>query len=470
MKKLLFPTFLVILVLIIAACNPQNDYLKAKWNEAEQIVKNLKAPQFPDKSFNIMEFGAENDSTFDSRDAIQKAIDKCTEVGGGTVIVPMGKYYSGGSIFLKNNTNLHFEEGTILYFSVNPADYLPVVLSRWEGVECYNYSALIYAVGKSNIAITGKGILHGKASSDNWWSWKGISKYGWQEGMPSQNDEAGRPTLLNMNNIDIDVTKRVFGDGAYLRPNFVQFINCQNVLIEGVTFKDSPMWILNPVLCENVIVRGVTLMGFGPNNDGCDPESCKNVLIEDCFFNTGDDCIAIKSGRNNDGRRINVPAENIIVRNCTMHEGHGGVVLGSEISGGAKNIFAENCKMDSPNLDRAIRIKTNHFRGGNIEDIFVRNIEVGEVKEAVVKMNLRYDIKNEGGTKFYPTLKNVYIQNITASKSKYAFYFDGLPESKISNVFIDNCKFTGMQKDAYINNIENFEATEVYINKKLYRF
>ena len=163
------------------------------------------------------------------------------------------------------------------------------------------------------------------------------------------------------------------------------------MLIEGVTFTNSPMWIINPVLCENVTVRGVTVDSHGPNNDGCDPESCRNVLIEDCVFDTGDDCIAIKSGRNADGRRIGVPSENIIIRDCQMKDGHGGVVLGSEMSGGIRNVFVENCEMDSPNLDRAIRLKSNSLRGGYLENLFVRNVKVGQVADAVVRINLNYD-------------------------------------------------------------------------------
>src|SRR5205823_3301880 len=177
----------------------------------------------------------------------------------------------------------------------------------------------------------------------------------------------------------------------YLRPNFIQPYRCRNVLIEGVTIVRSPMWEINPTLCTNVTVRGVTINSHGPNNDGCDPDSCRDVLIEGCTFDTGDDCIAIKSGRNADGRRLHVPSENIIVRGCRMKDGHGGVTVGSEISGHVRNVFAENCRMDSPNLETALRIKNNAARGGLLENFYFRNLTIGQVIHAVVTIDFNYE-------------------------------------------------------------------------------
>ena len=199
-----------------------------------------------------------------------------------------------------------------------------------------------------HIAITGSGTFDGQAGKNAWWDWKASG------GKDSE-------TLRQMGEDDVAAANRRFGAGHQLRPNFVQPHGCRNVLIEGVTFVNSPMWILNPVLCQNVTVRGVTVSSHGPNNDGCNPESCRDVLIENCTFDTGDDCIAIKSGRNADGRRIGVPSENIIIRGCPMKDGHGGVVLGSEMSGGIRNVFVEDCVMGSPNLERAIRLKVQFF-------------------------------------------------------------------------------------------------------------
>ena len=223
------------------------------------------------------------------------------------------------------------------------------------------------------------------------------------------------------------------------------------------------MWILNPVLCENVTIRGVTVDSHGPNNDGCDPESCRNVLIENCTFDTGDDCIAIKSGRNADGRRVGVPSENIIIRGCTMRDGHGGVVLGSEMSGGIQNVFVENCKMESPHLERAIRLKSNSSRGGYLKNLYVRNIQVGQVADAVVRINLNYE-KDRG--EHYPTVENIYIDGIVSEKSKYPFYFAGLDQAKIRHVVIDNCTFRNVDKPSVIENVEDISLRNFHMVPK----
>jgi polygalacturonase len=225
----------------------------------------------------------------------------------------------------------------------------------------------------------------------------------------------------------VPVAERVFGDGTFMRPNFIQPYRCQNVLIEGVTILNSPMWEINPVLCRNVTVRGVTVRSHGPNNDGCDPESCRDVLIERCTFDTGDDCIALKSGRNADGRRLNRPIENVIIRDCQMRDGHGGVVIGSEISGGARNIFTERCRMDSPRLDRALRFKTNAERGGVIERVAMRDVTVGEVAEAIVTADFYYEEGDTGA--FTPVLRDIEVTRVTSRKSKYAFLLKGYERS-----------------------------------------
>jgi polygalacturonase len=307
-----------------------------------------------------------------------------------------------------------------------------------------NYSPLVYAFEQENIAITGKGTFDGQAGPTHWWPWKGQSGSGPNQGADSQ-------ALRQMSEDNVPAAGREFGVGHYLRPNFVQPYRCRNVLIEGVTFTNSPMWVLNPVLCENVTVGGVTVVSHGPNNDGCNPESCRDVLIENCTFDTGDDCIAVKSGRNADGRRIGVPSENIVVRGCTMKDGHGGVVLGSEMSGGIRNVFVEDCAMDSPNLDRAIRLKSNSMRGGYLENLFVRNIRVGQVKEAVVRINLQYD-KDRG--EHYPVVRNLHIQDVTAKKSGRPFYLVGLENAKIENVVIEDCTFENAAKPSVFEHVD----------------
>lgn len=445
------PIILTILICsLLISCKEENP-----WNQAEIILSAISEPSFGEKEYSIADFGAIGDSLTLNTDAINKAITTCSENGGGTVIVPAGTFLTG-AIHLKSNVNLHLSDSSVLSFSINPQDYLPVVLTRWEGINCYNYSPLIYSIGTENIAITGKGLLQGNGSKTNWWPWSGGKKHGWEEGMNSQHLPYARPMLTTYNKENVPVEDRKMGEGFYLRPQFINFINCKNVLISDLTIENSPFWIIHPTLCENVIVRGVSVNSMGPNNDGCDPESCKNVLIENCMFNTGDDCIAIKSGRDNDGRKAdNLPSENIIVRNCEMKNGHGGVVIGSEVSGGARNIFVENCTMDSPMLDRAIRLKTNSNRGGYIENVYVRNVTVGEVSQSVLHINLLYDIKREGTDTLYPTVRNVYMENVTSQKSQYGIFIDGIEgQDCISNIQLKNCNFLGVTDGNSIKNSE----------------
>jgi polygalacturonase len=309
-------------------------------------------------------------------------------------------------------------------------------------MECYNYSPLIYAYDAEDIAITGEGVLDGQAAKENWWPWKGDTEDGWQSGMPHQ--KPARQRLGKMTADGTPVEDRRFGEGDYLRPGFIEPFKCRNVLIEGVRILRSPMWELHPVLCTNVTVRGVRISTHGPNNDGCDPEACKDVLIEECVFDTGDDCIAIKSGRNNDGRRINVPSENIIIRRCTMKDGHGGVTIGSEISGGCRNVFVEDCVMDSPNLDRAIRFKSNAVRGGVVENIFVRNLKVGTVKDAALQIDFVYEEGAKGPHK--PVVRNLVIENMSVGNAKRVLDVQGFPGSEISGVRIYHSDFGGISK------------------------
>ncbi len=460
---------LIIVTLIVPAffikCtnnNSQND----PWKTANSIVEAIGSVSFKDTTYNIIKYGAIADGKRLNTAVINSTIEMCSINGGGTVLVPEGTYLTG-AIHLEDNVNLKVEKGATLLFSVNPKDYLPVVKTSWEGIFCYNYSPLIYAYGKKNIALTGEGTVNGMAKPENWWRLKGKTKYGWKEGMESQLDSVGQPLLNQYNKDQTPVEDRQMGKGHYLRPHFIQFYECTNALIEGITVEDSPFWVIHPVLCENLTIRGVTVNSNGPNNDGCDPESCKNVLIENCVFNTGDDCIALKSGRDEDGRAMNRPIENVVIRNCMMKNGHGGVVLGSEISSGCKNIFVENCEMNSPELDRAIRIKTNNNRGGVTENIYIRNLNVGQVKEAIVRINCSYDSR-EGQGNFIPVVKNIYISNVQSQKAQMALKLEGLEGEKcIKNIHIENCSFNGVKEDNVIKYVESLNMNSVHINDEL---
>ena len=399
-----------------------------EWAQVPQILARIVAPTFPARDFDITKFGAVADGKTDCTAAIAKAIDACAEAGGGSVIVPAGEFLTG-AIHLKSNVDLHLEKNSVLKFSTDPNAYLPVVFTRFEGTELYNLSPLIYALGQSNIAVTGEGTLDGQADESNWLAWKNSSS---------------RKQLTKMAEDNVPVEQRQFGVNNHLRPDFIEFNRCQNILIEGVKIRRSPMWELHPLLCTNVTVRGVDIFSHGANNDGCDPESCRDVLIEKCIFDTGDDCIAIKSGRNADGRRVNVPSENLIIRDSTMRDGHGGVTIGSEISGSCSNVFVENCEMSSPNLVCALRLKSNAMRGGVLQNIFMRNVNVGLVKDSVLQIDFLYEEGARGD--FKPVAHNVVMENIEVAQTPRVLNVKGFPAASITDVRIYNSSFKQIKK------------------------
>ena len=444
-----------------------NDPSKEQWKKMQTIIKSIKYPTFQNKVYNILKYGAQSNTSFDNTEAITKAIQECTKNGGGTVVVPKGKYLSS-AIHLENNVNLHLDKDAEILFSTNPKDYYPLVHTSFEGTELMNYSPLVYAYQKKNVAITGEGTLNGQATNENWWPWCNSEQYGWKKGTPSQADPLNRLRLVEMAENNIPVSERFFGEGHYLRPNFVEFFECKSILIQDITIINAPFWVIHPIKSENLIVDGVNINSHGPNNDGCDPEYSKNVIIKNCTFNTGDDCIAIKSGRDADGRRVAMKSENIIVQNCTMYDGHGGVTIGSEISGGVSNVYVENCKMNSPNLDIAIRLKTNSKRGGLIENFYVRNIEVGQVKEAVLKADMFYNVhSNQNGT-FIPRIENIYLENVKVKNGgKYSILAKGYKESPIKNITLENVTIENVKQPYSIENVNNLKFINTYINGKL---
>ena len=448
MKRML-RLFLLALLMPMAAV--ANDWDDAKYRQIEQSIR---MPAFADKEYLITKFGAKTDATAaQNQKAIQKAIDKCSKKGGGRVVVPAGSTFLTGALQLKSGVNLEVQEGAVLQFAFEPELY-PIVETSWEGLDCYNLSPCLYAFQAEDIALSGKGTIDGGGSRDTWWPWCGAAHYGWKEGIVSQKLEA-RPRLLKNGEDGIPMRdeqgrptkERTFGPQDGLRPQLVCFNQCQRVLIEDVTLLASPFWVIHPLKSTDVIVRRVHINNDGPNGDGCDPESCDRVLIEDCYFNTGDDCIAIKSGRNRDGRERGMPSQNIIIRRCQMKNGHGGVVIGSEISGGCKNVFAHDCTMDSPNLDRVLRIKTNSCRGGIIENIFVKDVKVGQCGESVLKINLDYEHNEVCCRGNYPTVRNVLMENVTCEKSKYGVQIIGLQEDTyVYDIDVRNCRFNGVQQ------------------------
>ena len=439
----------ILQLLLLCLIVPSIAQAKA-WDEEEykRIEQSIKAPTFPEKDFLITKYGAKTtNSAAQNQKAINKAIAACSKKGGGRVIVPSGTFVTG-AITLLSHVNLVVEKDAVLKFAFEP-DLYPIVPTRWEGIDCRNLSPCIYAYKQTDIAVTGEGTIDGSGANNTWWPWNGNPRFGFKEGMISQRG-GSRARLLKNAEDGVPMDQRIFTKEDGLRPQLINFYLCENILMENLTLLNSPFWVIHPLLSKNITVRGMKIINDGPNGDGCDPESCDGVLIENCFFNTGDDCIAIKSGRNNDGRLWDKPSENIIIRNCEMKNGHGGVVIGSEISGGCRNVYAENNVMDSPELERVVRIKTNTCRGGVIENINARNIKVGVCKESVLKINLDYEPKEICCRGFVPTVRNVNIENITCEKSKYGVQIIAL--DSVCNVYdinVKDCHFNGVKDGNY---------------------
>lgn len=435
----------LLLALLLPACA-----FAAGWddNEYKRIEQSIQLPKIAERQFLITSFGAKTTATAaQNQKAINKVISLVSKKGGGKVIIPKGTWNTG-AIELKNHVNLVLEEGATLHFAFEPKLY-PLVRTSWEGLACWNYSPCIYAYKATDIAITGKGTIDGGGNNDTFWQWNGSPRFGYKEGVTKESQKLGsRSKLLKMAEDGVPFDERKFGMGYGLRPQLVNMVHCERILIKDVKMINSPFWVIHPLLSKNITVDGVYVWNEGPNGDGCDPEACENVLIQNCVFHTGDDCIAIKSGRNNDGRLWNQPSKNIIIRNCKMEDGHGGVVIGSEISGGCENVYAENCVMDSPHLERILRIKTNNCRGGQVQNINMRNVVVGQCKEAVVKINLDYEKKEICYRGFEPIVNNVNVENVTCQKSDYGVLIIG--RDSLENVYdinIKNCKFDGVVKE-----------------------
>jgi polygalacturonase len=399
------------------------------WQRVPSILARIKPPAFPDRTFQLTEYAVARGGAPEWTGAFRAAIGACHAAGGGRVLVPPGEYLTG-PIHLKSNVELHVSKGAVLSFAQDPAQYLPPVLTRYEGNDCYSYSPFIYARDQQNVAITGGGIIDGQANSSAW--------------LEMDDRTADQEQLRAMADEGVPVEKRIFGRGRNLRPNLVQFYRCTGVLIEGVTLRNGPMWTVHPVLCKNVTVRGITIFSEVPNGDGVDPESCSDVLIKDCTFQTRDDAVVLKAGRNADGRRVPVPCENVVVQGCRVNGGledtRNGFAVGSEMSAGVRNVFFEDCVV-SGRL-RGISLKTNTRRGGFIEDIYFRNLRFHDLGGPVLLADLGFG--SETGPHSV-RVRNIELRRSTADGAGRLFKIEPARGVTLANGTIADGKFLNMR-------------------------
>jgi polygalacturonase len=368
---------------------------------ADRIVASVRRPWFPPRVFPVTRFGAVGDGATKNTAAFAAAIAACHRAGGGHVLVPPGSFLTG-AIHLLSDVDLHVSRGATILFSQDPNDYLPVVFTRWQGIELMNYSPFIYCYGQRNVAVTGRGTLDGQADTGPWWGWKSLEN----------NDFS---TLEAMADDNVPVSQRVFGAGHFLPPPMIQPFASDRVLLQGVTVINSPFWHLNPNLCTNVTVDGLTISSAGPNTDGCDPESCDGVVVQNVTYDTGDDCMAIKAGRDADGRRVDVPCQNVVVQHCNFANGHGGITIGSEMTGGVKDVYARDLTMNSANLQAGHRIKTNTLRGGYVLNTNVYRVTAGTVGGPLLKIEGQYGAQTGP---FTPEVSGITLADWTVDACK----------------------------------------------------
>ncbi|WP_431242070.1 glycoside hydrolase family 28 protein [Flavobacterium sp. P21] len=413
----------------------------------DSIIKRIQLPIIPAYQVNVVKLGAKGDSVSNNKPAFDKAMALCKKNNGGTIIVPKGTYKLNGPIHFESNINLKIEKGAKIKFSDNPKDY-PMVLTSWEGTMLYNYSPLIYAYECSNIAITGEGTIDGEGGN----VWKSFKK----------KEEAGKNRSRDMNHNNVALTERKFGDGYFLRPQMIQFFNCKNILVENIRIENSPFWCLHLLKSQSVTIRGISYKSLNFNNDGIDPEYSKDVLIENVAFNNGDDNVAIKAGRDHEGRaNAKTPSENIVIRNCNFKGLHG-VVIGSEMSAGVQNVFVENCKTIGY-LKRGIYLKTNADRGGFIKNVFVRNIALDEVEDCLY-ITANYHGEGKG---YQSEISNIYFSDISRNKaSESGIVIQGFSDKKIQNLFFKNIEIKEAKNALSNENAENVLMTDVFIGKR----
>ncbi|UBD66805.1 glycoside hydrolase family 28 protein [Bacteroides salyersiae] len=415
----------------------------------------------------MLKSGAKADGKTLNTTLINHTVDRLSQAGGGTLFFPAGTYLTG-AIRLKSNITLELEAGATLLFSDNFDDYLPFMEVRHEGVMMKSFSPLISAMDAENITIKGEGTLDGQGKA--WWTeffriYVDLEKNGMRElnkYQPLWERENDVEALYAETNEDWHGTLK----RRFFRPPFIQPVRCRRVRIEGVKIINSPFWTVNPEFCDNVVVTGVTIHNVpSPNTDGINPESCRNVHISDCHISVGDDCITLKSGRDAQARRLGVPCENITITNCTMLSGHGGVVIGSEMSGSVRKVTISNCVFDG--TDRGIRIKSTRGRGGVVEDIRVSNIIMSNIKREAVVLNLKYsEMPAEPMSERTPLFRDISISGLTAVGVKTPVKIVGLEEAPVTDIILRDINVKNAREKCIFENCERIRLTDVIVNGK----
>ncbi len=428
----------------VCACDRQ-DGGADPWEKAERIAAEIGLPEIPDRVFHLTEYGARGDGTFDNKEVFERALAACRDSGGGRIVVGPGMWLVNGPIHLESRMELHLQEGARLLFGSDPVDYLPIVLTSWEGTRIYNYSPFIYVHRAEHVAITGKGEIDGEGS-DPWHGWKELQ-------------DEDKWLSRRMNNEDVPLAERRFGEGHYLRPHLVQFYECSNILVEDVKISDSPFWCLHFVFSQHITVRGVSFEAFNYNNDGIDPESCDHVLIEEVVFNNRDDNIAIKAGRDREGRTLGIPSRNIVIRDCRFR-GHNAVAVGSEMSGGVHDVYVENCSY-AGRVAYGFYLKGNRDRGGTVRDIYARNVTFDSTRSAII---IDSDYKSQGAS-HPPLFKNIYVEEIRAAHAgDHGIYLKGFEERPLDSIYLRDVEIRSARIPLDISHTDYLVMENVVIN------
>lgn len=446
-----------LLSLLLLSFTPAENRYQTVKVKAPFRMEPIKVFIYPQQDFPITRYGAVEGGIVDNTQAIAAAIQACYEAGGGRVVVPAGIWLTG-PVHLKSNVNLHLEENAVLSFTDDPTAYLPAVMTSWEGMECYNYSPLVYALECENVAISGKGTLQPQMGT--WKKWFA---------RPQAHMNALKELYTKAStNVPVEQRQMAVGEN-HLRPHLIHFNRCKNVLLEGFKIRESPFWTIHLYLCEGGIVRHLDVKAHGHNNDGIDFEMSRNFLVEDCSFDQGDDAVVIKSGRNQDAWRLHTPCENIVIRNCTIYKGHTLLGIGSEISGGVRNIYMHDCSAPK-SVMRLFFVKTNLRRGGFIENVRMENVTGGHAQRVLeIATDVLYQWKDLVPTyeERITRIEGIYMKNVNCESAEAIYELNGDPKLPVKNVSLQNVhvdKITRFIKKA--RNVENLTEKKVTYHSK----